>query len=92
MIVRIMSEGQYDVPGDALDALNGLDTALERALETDEEATFRAALTALLERVRAVGTRLPDDSLEPSDAILPDGDASIDDVRDLLGEEGLIPG
>ncbi|HSF26275.1 MAG TPA: hypothetical protein VLC50_02030 [Actinomycetes bacterium] len=92
MIVRIMGEGQYDVPGDALDDLNGLDSALEQALQTEQEAGFRAALVALLERVRAVGVRLPDESLEPSDAILPDGDASIEDVRELLGEEGLIPG
>lgn len=92
MIVRIMGEGQYDVPEDALDGLNELDSALEAALETGEETGFRTALTQLLDRVRSAGSRLSDDSLEASDAILPDAEASIEDVRDLLGEEGLIPG
>lgn len=92
MIVRIMGEGQYDVPDDALEGLNELDAALEATLETGEETGFRSALTQLLDRVRSAGSRLPDDSLEASDAILPDGEASIADVRDLLGEEGLIPG
>jgi hypothetical protein len=92
MIVRIMGEGQYDVPDDALDDLNGLDTALELALESGEETGFRGALVALLDRVRAVGRHVPDEILEPSDAILPDAEASIDEVRELLGEEGLIPG
>ncbi len=46
----------------------------------------------MLDRVRAVGTPVPADSLEPSDVILPYSDASMDDVRGLLSEDGLIPG
>lgn len=92
MIVRILGEGQYDVPEHSLDGLNELDAALEAALDTGEETAFRAALTQLLERVRASASRLPDDALQASDAILPDEAASLEEVRDLLGEEGLIPG
>jgi hypothetical protein len=46
----------------------------------------------MLERVRAAGTPVPADSFEPSDVILPYSDASLDDVRGLLSEDGLIPG
>ena len=42
--------------------------------------------------VRASGTRLADDALVPSDVVLPGDDATIDDVRELLGDEGLVPG
>ena len=35
---------------------------------------------------------LPDDALEPSELILPPADASIDEVRGMLGDSGLIPG
>jgi hypothetical protein len=39
-----------------------------------------------------VGKPLPDDEIVPSDLVLPSADASLDEVRELLGDEGLIPG
>ncbi|HLZ38927.1 MAG TPA: hypothetical protein VKP64_14520 [Mycobacteriales bacterium] len=92
MIVRILGEGQRNVPDSEIDALNQLDDDLQAAVEADDDARFRAALVALLDRVRAVGTPLPDDALEPSDLVLPADDAHVDEVRELLGDEGLIPG
>jgi len=92
MIARIMGEGQFDVETAALDELNTLDGALEAAIGTGVEDTFRTALHALLDRVREVGAPLAADSLEPSDLVLPPTDASMDEVREMLGEEGLIPG
>jgi hypothetical protein len=87
-----MGEGQYDLPDEAVESLNALDTDLEQALASGDDTRFRTALTALLARVRAVSRPIPVDVLEPSDAVLPAEDAHVDDVRDLLGEEGLIPG
>ena len=94
MIVRIMGEGQYVVDDAHADLLNGLDSGLERAVESGDEAAFRSALADLLAQVRAVGERLPDDALEPSDAVLPDESSTLDEVRALLSgvDEGLIPG
>ncbi|MEO3823432.1 hypothetical protein [Actinomadura sp. B10D3] len=91
MIVRLMGEGQLDVAEDDLSALNILDDELEKAIESGDETAFRAALHALLDNVRKVGRPLPPDSLEPSDLILPPADAHIDEVRSMLGDEGLIP-
>jgi hypothetical protein len=34
---------------------------------------------------------VPDDALVDSDLILPPSDASLEEVRGLLGDEGLIP-
>ena len=42
--------------------------------------------------MREHGTHHPDDSLDESDLILPPGDATIDEVRQLLAGDGLIPG
>ena len=92
MIVRILGEGQYDLDDHALDALNGLDTQIEAAIESGDEAMFRTSLTGLLAGVRAAGTHHDPESLDESDLILPPGDATIDEVRELLGDEGLIPG
>ncbi|GLW97154.1 hypothetical protein [Microtetraspora sp. NBRC 16547] len=92
MIVRIMGEGQIQIADADLDVLNALDSELEAAIESEDEEVFRVKLHALLDKVRQVGNALPDDSLEPSELILPPADASIEEVRDMLGDTGLIPG
>ncbi|WP_308189734.1 hypothetical protein [Nocardioides sp. cx-169] len=92
LIVRILGEGQYDVADSALDTLNELDATLEAAVETGDEATFREALNALLDGVRGQGVAHPLDSLDESDLILPPADATIEQVRELLADDGLIPG
>jgi hypothetical protein len=94
VIVRIMGEGQWTLGDEQADVLNSLDAGLESAVEAGDQQAFDAALADLLGRVRELGSRLPDDSLAPSDAVLPAADSAIDDVRALLAEsdEGLIPG
>ena len=92
MIVRISGEGQFSVDDAATADLNRLDSELEAAVNRNDEAAFTAALHGLLEQVRAQGSPLPADTLEPSDLILPPEDASMDEVREMLTEEGLIPG
>ena len=92
MIVRILGEGQYDVSDDALDRLNQYDAAVESAVEADDVEAFTSALTTLLDGVRTVGVPHDVESLDESDLILPPADASIEEVRALLSDDGLIPG
>ena len=92
MIVRIMLEGQFDVPDSQLDVLNELDRELEHAVATGDETEFRTALHQLLARVREQGTPLADAALQSTEIVLPSSDTSIDAVRELLGDEGLVPG
>jgi hypothetical protein len=92
VIVRILGEGQLDVPDAELDSLNTLDDAVQAAADGGDEARFAEALAALLTRVREVGRPLPDDEIVPSELVLPSSDASLAEVRELLGDEGLIPG
>jgi len=91
MIVRIMGEGQVEGAEGDLEALNLLDDQLEKAIVAGDEGGFRVALEALLDSVRQVGTTLPADSLEPSDLVLPPVDAEMEEVKGMLGDEGLIP-
>lgn len=91
MIVRIMGEGQLNVADTDLNALNALDSELEAAIEAGDDERFRKALHNLLDNVRQVGTPLPADSLEPSELILPPADSDMEEVRAMLGDEGLIP-
>jgi hypothetical protein len=91
MIVRILGEGQWDLDDAHLEPLNALDSSVEQAIEAGDEAAFTRGLVALLDVVRQQGTRLEDDALEDSDVILPMSDATLEEVRALLTEEGLVP-
>jgi hypothetical protein len=92
VIIRILGDDQYEVADDQVDSLNELDGQLEKAVEGGDEGAFGAALAALLGRVRDVGTTVALDSLTPSDLILPPDSASLAEVRDMLNDDGLIPG
>lgn len=92
MIVRIMGEGQVKLDDSHFTELNKLDDELLAEMESGDESRFRRTLGALLSAVRTMGTALPDDSLEPSELILPAPEASLEEVRAMLSEDGLIPG
>jgi len=92
MIVRILGEGQFDVPEDALGRLNQADDTLVAAIEAGDEAGFRRCLTHLHAEIHELGTPLPVDHLGPSDLALPGDDATLAEVRELLGDDGLVPG
>jgi hypothetical protein len=92
MIVRILGEGQRTVDDGALEGLNALDDELVAAVEAADADAFARSLAALLDKVREVGKPLPDEEIVPSDLVLPASDASLDEVRELLGDNGLIPG
>ena len=93
MIVRILSEGQWELSDDAVRKLNELDEAVEQAVAADDQERLGQALQSLHDRVRATGKPVPDDALQDSDLILPSADSTLEDVRRLLSEseEGLIP-
>ncbi|MEP6665449.1 MAG: hypothetical protein ABJA81_03275 [Nocardioidaceae bacterium] len=92
MIIRILGEGQFDVPDDSIETLNELDEKLEAAIEAGDEANFGSALGALLDRVRGMGSPVAIDALTPSQLVLPHESAGMAEVRDLLSGDGLIPG
>ena len=92
MIVRISGEGQFEVPESHVSELNRLDDDLTKAVDAGDEAQFKTALEALLASVRTAGQELAADWIGPSDLVLPSPDATIHEVREVLGDEGLIPG
>jgi len=92
VIVRILEEGQFDVADSTLDDLNALDDALIAAVDGGDEASFSEALAELLNAIKKNGEPVAEDYLGPSDLMLPHAGSTLDEVRALLGEEGLIPG
>ncbi len=91
MIVRILGEGQYRLPDSAANDLNEIDDRLEVAVEAGNEDAFASELAALVAVVRSKGAALADDELVASDAVVPDPDTTLDEARQLLSQEGLIP-
>jgi hypothetical protein len=92
VIVRIATEGQYEIDEGSLTALNELDNAAVVACESDDDARFRASFNNLLELIRTQGRPLAEDELEGSDLILPPPDVSLEEARAEFSGEGLIPG
>ncbi|CAM5301096.1 hypothetical protein AB0F92_22670 [Kitasatospora aureofaciens] len=89
---RLEREGQVK-PADAHFAkLNKLDDELLEEMETGDKEGFRRSLGALLSAVRRPGEPLPDDALKPSELILLGLNATLDEVREILSDDGLIPG
>lgn len=91
MIVRIATEGQFELNGGDAQELRELDQkAVEQCAAGDEEV-FRTTFAQMLALIRSHGRELPQDQLVPSDVILPPPDVSFEEAREGFSGEGLIP-
>ena len=91
MIVRLLGEGQFRVDDALISRLNELDDGIARAVEAGDEQALWKGLQELAETVRANGSRLSDEELTPSDAVIPPEDLTLDEARELLSDDGFIP-
>ena len=91
MIVRILTEGQFNLPGAFIDELNELDNKLVEVVEEDDQENFGPALEALLDLVRQNGTPVAVDELVESDLVLPEPDITLKEAEELFVGEGLVP-
>ena len=91
MIVRIATEGQYELPDEDVDKLNELDNEVVAAVESGNEEGFQEAFASLLELIRSDGKPVADDVLEESDIILPPPDLTFAEAGEQFSGEGLIP-
>jgi hypothetical protein len=91
VIVRLMGEGQFEVDDEVAKGLNDLDEKAGEAVERGDEEQLRVLLDRMTEAVLTNGSRVPDDDLRGSDAIVPPGDLSLDEAKQLFEGEGLIP-
>jgi hypothetical protein len=90
LIVRIATEGQYELDGD-VGQLNELDNAAVSACDAGDEAQFHDVYTQLLDYVRSHGRPVEEDHLGGSDLILPPPDVSLEEASAGFSGEGLIP-
>jgi hypothetical protein len=91
MIVRVSTEGQYEIEDGALERLNMLDDACQAAVEAGDGERFHSCYEKLLELLRSEGSPLDDDDLRGSDLTLPPPDITIEEAQSEFSAEGLIP-
>jgi len=91
MIVRLMGEGQFEIDDEVAKGLNSIDEQAAAAVESGDEEQLGELLRRMAEAVRTNGTRVPDEELSASDAIVPPDDLSLEEARRLFEDEGLIP-
>jgi hypothetical protein len=95
MIVRVLGEGQWVLEVEHLETLNAVDVELEEAVAAGDEPAMRDALDRLFAGIRELGTEVPIDVIVESDLVMPDPDASLEEVRLLLESTseyfGILP-
>ena len=92
MIVRILTEGQFNLPGVVIDELNAIDNELVEAVEAEDRQKLAVLLHQMLDLVREKGEPVPLDELVESDLILPEPDITLEEAEELFVGEGLLPG
>ena len=91
MIVRISTEGQYELPEGIQDELNQLDNRVVAAVEADDQAAYTESFTALLDFIRTKGTPLGGEDLRESDLIVPPPDLTLAEAEAEFTGDGLLP-
>jgi hypothetical protein len=86
MIVRILEDGQYDLPEAAAEELHRLDLELDRSIREGDEVGFTATLAAVVDEVHAAARKLGSEAIVPSDLTIPAAGSSLDEVRRLLAD------
>jgi hypothetical protein len=90
VIVRISTDGQYELPEGVHDELNEIDNRVVAAVEAHDQVAFEKSFGELLAFVRDRGTRLGDEELRESELIIPPADTTIHEAEVFTGD-GLLP-
>ena len=91
MIVRISTEGQYELPDGIRDELNEVDNRVVAAVEADDEAAYTESFAELLDLIRSKGTVVGDEDLRESELIIPPPDLTLAEAEEEFTGEGLLP-
>ena len=91
MIVRILTEGQYRLPGSFIDQLNEIDNKIVDVVEQENEAEFQKLLSEMLDLVRNNSNEVGMDELVESDIVLPEPDITLIEAEELFTGEGIVP-
>ena len=89
MIVRILTEDQYQLDDTHLPAIAKLDNALEEAASKSDEAQFNTLLHQLIGFIREQGKVVPHEELVTSQMLIPPADMSMQEAKKYFEENHL---
>lgn len=89
MIVRIMTEGQFELGGSLLESLRRADEALLEAVRNSDGAAFRQHLEEAVALIRQ-GRRLDSTQLKESDLVLPAPDMTVEEAHRLFDHHDIV--
>ncbi|WP_406660949.1 hypothetical protein V7O66_00020 [Methanolobus sp. ZRKC3] len=90
MIIRIMGEGQYEVPRSLFDELNVIDNRIVELVDQGNEEDYRTELLKLIQVIKSNGKQLDDSSIVESNIIVPPEDLSLKEAKDIFTGSGLL--
>jgi hypothetical protein len=92
MIIRIIGQGQYRVPGRLFDDLNAIDNRIVGFVQAGNENEYKKGLADLIGLVIREGTVLSGEELVESDVIVPPADMTLDEARQVFTGTGIFQG
>jgi hypothetical protein len=97
-IVRVIGHGQFKINGTTLNKINEIDNEIVNMLDDKQEDNkvanekeFRKKITEIVNQITTEGKPIGDKELVASDIIIPGGDLSIEEAKDIFKGEGIIP-
>lgn len=90
MIIRIVGEGQYEVPSALFDELNSIDNKIVDLVSQDNEEEYKAELSKLIGMIKSSGKQLDDADIVESDIIVPPGDLTFEEAKDIFTGVGIF--
>ena len=91
MIVRLMGEGQFELEQKNLDEVNKIDNEIVKIVGKGDEKAFEIQYKKLVDIVRKKGKPISNEVLKPSEVIIPPGDLTFEEAKQIFRGEGLIP-
>lgn len=90
MIIRIMGEGQYRAPEALCDELNQIDNRIVKLVEDGNTIEFRNELAKMIFKIKEKGEPIKKEEILISDIIVPPGDLSLEEAKDVFKGSGIF--
>ncbi|WP_342304978.1 hypothetical protein [Methanolobus sp. ZRKC5] len=90
MIIRIVSEGQYEVPSSLFDELNVIDNEIVELVSKGNEEEYGVKLSKLIDMIKTNGKQLDDSDIVESNIIVPPGDLTFEEAKEIFTGVGVF--
>lgn len=92
MIIRIMGQGQFQVPSSLFDDLNKIDNKIVEYVQKGNEKGYKKGLADMIELIHREGKKVSDKELFESDSIVPPADMTLEEARQVFKGSGIFKG